>query len=138
MKRRNKSESGLKRKRIKVSTSGQVVLRSSLPMESVAALIAEWVSLWGDDQAAGAINPDLRYTEGVAGQRNRGFARGPDLEGNGRRVGQVYVRRRQQPIRMEVDVQACCETGVCFFMTSTGNVTQVASHHLIMESLGDQ
>ena len=81
-------------------------------MESVVALMADLVLPWGDDQATGAIYADLRYFGGVAGQRNHGIARGPDLEWNERRMGRVHVRRRQEPSLVKVDVQSGCETGM--------------------------
>ena len=43
--RRKRSESGLRRKRMRVPEFDQAILRSSLPLESVVALIAEWISL---------------------------------------------------------------------------------------------
>ena len=43
MLRRSQSESGLNSKGMRVFKSGQVVVRSNLPMESVVAVQAEWI-----------------------------------------------------------------------------------------------
>ena len=69
-------------------------VRSSLPMESVVALVAEWISL----------GEMIRQIEGMAGQGDLVRDREPGVGRHDRRVDRVFLRRRQQSCLVNVNV----------------------------------
>ena len=69
-------------------------VRSSLTMESVAALVAEWIS-------RGEL---IRQIEGMAGQGDLVRDREPGVGRHDRRVDRVFLRRRQQSCLVNVNV----------------------------------